>query len=66
MKTVYVSFDHEKPELMDKIEEHWRARAFCKKEKVLDTTIREWKAGNTQLILEEEVVRCLQELSQSD
>lgn len=61
MKITYVAYDPKRPELMEKLEEHWRARAFCKREQVLNATIRVWKAGNTQLILEEEVVECLEE-----
>lgn len=46
---------------MEKIEEHWRAHAFCRRQQTLNTIVKEWKAGNTRLLMYEEVVECLKE-----
>jgi hypothetical protein len=57
---IYVVYDPDKPELMDKIVEHWRAYVtMTANEKVQAKILQEWKAGNTKLILQEEVVKCL-------
>ncbi|MHA2201972.1 MAG: hypothetical protein ACXABN_19065 [Candidatus Thorarchaeota archaeon] len=66
MKIVYVTYDPDKPELMKKIKEHWRAYVtITANEKVQAKILQEWEAGNTKLILQEEVVRCLSQETQS-
>ena len=58
---VYVAYDPERPELMDKFVEHWRAYVtITANEKVQAKILQEWRAGNTKLIMHEEVVKCLE------
>lgn len=66
MKTIYIVYDPEHPELMKKLEEHWRVGiTITRNEKVKNKIISEWKAGKTKILMHEEVVECLSKSCQS-
>jgi len=63
LKMIYVVYDPDKPELMEKIVEHWRHHVtITVNEKVQAKILEEWKAGSTKLIMYEEVIECLSQL----
>jgi hypothetical protein len=66
LKTIFVAYDPTQPELMEKIEEHWRVGiTITRSEKVKNKIINEWKAGNCKILFHEEVLECLSQNNQS-
>lgn len=63
MKIIQVTYDKTRPELMDRIAEHWKAYVtIARKKRMHDAILREWRAGNTRLLMYEEVIECLTNL----
>lgn len=63
-KVVFTKYDPDRPELMARLEEHWRVGiTMTRNEKVKDKIIAEWKAGKTKILMHEEVLLCLSSMT---